>query len=197
MAKTCCDSNQLGHITHDLLPQGMLSIGAAMLGSSLVIGIDVDDDALQTASDNIQQFDGLPVRDQLLLSLLLHAFFCDLSCFTHIQSLRIPWFIYTFPGCSLSSTFIFSFLCCLFFTPVLSCVQCARLAKPSYAVLFCTPVDVMYLLRDAQDCSGRLSCACMHLAHLKRFTHQYFHYHCYSVKLDPENINSFIIMLFL
>ena len=41
--------------------QGMLSIGAAMLGSPHVIGIDIDDDALCTAQENCEQFEGLQV----------------------------------------------------------------------------------------------------------------------------------------
>lgn len=39
----------------------MLSIGAAMLGSCHVIGIDVDEDALQTAQENCEQFEDLQV----------------------------------------------------------------------------------------------------------------------------------------
>lgn len=39
----------------------MLSIGAAMLGSPHVIGIDIDDDALGTAQENCEQFEGLQV----------------------------------------------------------------------------------------------------------------------------------------
>lgn len=40
---------------------GMLSIGAAMLGSPHVIGIDIDDDALCTAQENCEQFEGLQI----------------------------------------------------------------------------------------------------------------------------------------
>ena len=39
----------------------MLGIGAAMLGSSHVIGIDVDEGALQTAQENCEQFEDLQV----------------------------------------------------------------------------------------------------------------------------------------
>lgn len=39
----------------------MLGIGAAMLGSSHVIGIDIDADALQTAQENCDQFEDLQV----------------------------------------------------------------------------------------------------------------------------------------
>ncbi len=35
-----------------------------MLGSSHVIGIDIDDDALQIAQDNCEQFEGLQVWPQ-------------------------------------------------------------------------------------------------------------------------------------
>ena len=38
-----------------------MSIGAAMLGSPHVIGIDIDDDALQIAQENCDQFEGLQV----------------------------------------------------------------------------------------------------------------------------------------
>jgi predicted RNA methylase len=42
--------------------QGMLAIGAALLGSPCVIGLDVDADALEVAQDNCEQFeDPLPV----------------------------------------------------------------------------------------------------------------------------------------
>ena len=41
--------------------QGMLSIGAAMLGSLHVIGVDIDEDALQTAQENCEQYEGLQV----------------------------------------------------------------------------------------------------------------------------------------
>ena len=41
----------------------MLSIGAAMLGASHVVGVDVDDDALRIARRNAEQYDEpLPVR---------------------------------------------------------------------------------------------------------------------------------------
>lgn len=40
---------------------GMLSIGAAMLGSPHVIGVDIDDEALQTAQDNCEQFEDLRI----------------------------------------------------------------------------------------------------------------------------------------
>lgn len=39
----------------------MLGIGAAMLGSLHVIGVDIDDDALQTAQENCQQYEDLQV----------------------------------------------------------------------------------------------------------------------------------------
>lgn len=43
--------------------QAMLSIGAALLGSPHVLGLDVDEDALEVAQSNVQElFDGeLPV----------------------------------------------------------------------------------------------------------------------------------------
>lgn len=41
---------------------GMLSIGAAMLGAGHVIGIDIDQDALDTALENISEYeDDLPI----------------------------------------------------------------------------------------------------------------------------------------
>ena len=51
----------LRHRASDLFVQGMLSIGAAMLGSLHVIAIDVDEDALHTAQSNCEQFEGLQV----------------------------------------------------------------------------------------------------------------------------------------
>lgn len=44
--------------------QGMLSIGAAMLGSSHVIGLDVDSDALKTATANVEEFEDLGIGAQ-------------------------------------------------------------------------------------------------------------------------------------
>ncbi|KAK9816360.1 hypothetical protein WJX74_002367 [Apatococcus lobatus] len=49
---------------------GMLSIGAAMLGSSHVVGVDVDADALRTACSNVEEFQGLSID---FLQLRLHA----------------------------------------------------------------------------------------------------------------------------
>lgn len=44
--------------------QAMLSIGAAMLGAQHVVGVDVDDDALQVAQQNVDEYDDpLPVRE--------------------------------------------------------------------------------------------------------------------------------------
>ena len=44
----------------------MLSIGAAMLGSPSVIGIDVDRDALDLAQSNLDEFEGIQVASPLL-----------------------------------------------------------------------------------------------------------------------------------
>ena len=52
----------------DTVLQGMLGIGAAMLGSSHVIGIDIDADALQTAQENCDQFEDLQVRTSLSIA---------------------------------------------------------------------------------------------------------------------------------
>jgi hypothetical protein len=42
--------------------QAMLSVGAALLGSPAVLGVDVDPDALEVAASNCDQFEGhLPV----------------------------------------------------------------------------------------------------------------------------------------
>ena len=41
--------------------QGRLAIGAALLGSPHVIGIDIDSSALETCSQNMDQFEELPV----------------------------------------------------------------------------------------------------------------------------------------
>jgi predicted RNA methylase len=43
--------------------QGMLAIGAALLGSQAVLGVDIDADALEVAQRNCDQFEEpLPVR---------------------------------------------------------------------------------------------------------------------------------------
>lgn len=44
-------------------PQAMLSIGAALLGSPYVLGVDIDEEALEVAQSNVDElFDGeLPV----------------------------------------------------------------------------------------------------------------------------------------
>ena len=47
---------------HAALLQGMLAIGAAILGSGHVIGVDVDSDALELALDNSLEFENLEVR---------------------------------------------------------------------------------------------------------------------------------------
>lgn len=41
--------------------QGMLSIGAALLGSAHCLGLDIDADALETAQANLSTFQDLPV----------------------------------------------------------------------------------------------------------------------------------------
>ena len=56
----------------------MLSIGAAMLGSPHVIGVDIDDDALQIAQENCDQFEGLQVKQY-------PANLCSKSCSTKHQ----------------------------------------------------------------------------------------------------------------
>ncbi len=44
-------------------PQGMLSVGCALLGASHVLALELDTDALQQAVENVEQFDEpLPVR---------------------------------------------------------------------------------------------------------------------------------------
>eukprot|EP00882_Tetradesmus_deserticola_P019327 GHRQ01020795.1.p2 GENE.GHRQ01020795.1~~GHRQ01020795.1.p2 ORF type:complete len:123 (+),score=35.86 GHRQ01020795.1:302-670(+) len=54
-----------GNVVVDLgTGTGMLAIGAALLGSPCVLGLDVDPDALDVAQDNCEQFeDPLPVRE--------------------------------------------------------------------------------------------------------------------------------------
>lgn len=42
---------------HTSSGQGMLGIGAALLGSSHVIGVDIDSDALETAQGNLESFE--------------------------------------------------------------------------------------------------------------------------------------------
>ncbi len=47
----------MGKVTeYSLSAQGMLGIGAALLGSSHVIGVDIDSDALETAQGNLESF---------------------------------------------------------------------------------------------------------------------------------------------
>jgi Ribosomal protein L11 methyltransferase (PrmA) len=41
--------------------QAMLAIGAAILGASHVLAVDCDEGALDTAAENCQEFDSLPV----------------------------------------------------------------------------------------------------------------------------------------
>lgn len=40
---------------------GMLSIGAALLGAGHVLGIDADEDALDIARENLDEYEGMPV----------------------------------------------------------------------------------------------------------------------------------------
>lgn len=67
---------------HVCLLQGMLAIGAALLGSQAVLGVDIDADALEVAQRNCEQFeDPLPVSSSsssmctaaVEEALLLHA----------------------------------------------------------------------------------------------------------------------------
>lgn len=47
--------------------QAMLAIGAAMLGAQHVVGVDVDEDALRVAQQNVEEYeDYLPVSVWLL-----------------------------------------------------------------------------------------------------------------------------------
>lgn len=67
------------------LVQGRLSIGAALLGSPHVIGVDIDGGALETCHENLQQFDGLSVSQshfscQTLGALALHPDFPRQAC---------------------------------------------------------------------------------------------------------------------
>jgi predicted RNA methylase len=41
--------------------QGMLGIGASLLGSSHVLGVDIDPDALMVAQANADEFEGIQV----------------------------------------------------------------------------------------------------------------------------------------
>lgn len=45
--------------------QGMLSIGAALLGSAHCLALDIDPDALDTAQANVDLFEDLPVHPEL------------------------------------------------------------------------------------------------------------------------------------
>uniref|UniRef100_A0A383WPV8 Methyltransferase small domain-containing protein n=1 Tax=Tetradesmus obliquus TaxID=3088 RepID=A0A383WPV8_TETOB len=60
-----------GNIVVDLgTGTGMLAIGAALLGSPCVVGLDVDADALQVAHDNCEQFeDPLPLGSPCVVGL--------------------------------------------------------------------------------------------------------------------------------
>ena len=60
-------------LTVCLVQQGMLSIGAGILGSSHVIGLDMDADALQTACDNVMEFDDLSIGMGLTLLICSRA----------------------------------------------------------------------------------------------------------------------------
>lgn len=71
------------------LRQGMLAIGAALLGSPCVVGLDVDADALQVAHDNCEQFeDPLPVSyDQLRPS--VGFWVANVTCFGGLSDLGV------------------------------------------------------------------------------------------------------------
>jgi len=62
---TLRDSQGLGHGSTNRHScgdvQGMLGIGAAVLGASHVLGIDLDPDALTIAQSNCDDFEDLPV----------------------------------------------------------------------------------------------------------------------------------------
>jgi ribosomal protein L11 methylase PrmA len=64
--------------------QGMLAIGAALLGSPYVIGLDVDPDALEVAQDNCEQFeDPLPVSNIQTAASMMSAVVCVWSPMDH------------------------------------------------------------------------------------------------------------------
>lgn len=54
----------------------MLGIGAALLGSSHVIGVDIDSDALETAQANLDSFEDVQVS---LPTLHSSIFFIDVE----------------------------------------------------------------------------------------------------------------------
>eukprot|EP00877_Chromochloris_zofingiensis_P009215 jgi/Chrzof1/4547/Cz14g17230.t1 len=69
-----------GRVVADLgCGTGMLGVGAALLGSPAVVGIDIDPDALEVAQSNCQQF-----SDDLPLDLVL----CDVRQVCHQPRLR-------------------------------------------------------------------------------------------------------------
>ena len=61
----------------------MLGIGAAMLGSPHVIGVDIDEDALQTAQQNCQQYEDLQVSVMMLMSYMCHHFMASYDMWCH------------------------------------------------------------------------------------------------------------------
>lgn len=61
----------------------MLGIGAAMLGSPHVIGIDIDEDALQTAQENCEQYEDLQVG--VMAVCIIHSLPFMSNTLKHVQ----------------------------------------------------------------------------------------------------------------
>lgn len=56
------DANRAGLRVHCQCLQGMLGIACSLKGSPHVLGIDIDEDALHQAAQNIEEFEELPMQ---------------------------------------------------------------------------------------------------------------------------------------
>ena len=69
----------------------MLAIGAAMMGALHVVGVDVDDDALRIAQQNVDEYeDHLPVRRQSAVDLACILLFDSLLAGGRAPGLSAP-----------------------------------------------------------------------------------------------------------
>ncbi len=64
-----------------LCVQGMLSIGCALLGASHVLGLEIDQDAIEVALDNVDQYE-----DPLPVSTISHPH----ACKPHMSTVHYP-----------------------------------------------------------------------------------------------------------
>ena len=59
---------------------GMLSIGAALLGASHVLALDIDPEALEVAQQNVDEYEDLPVSKRVFVTTVRSGAQPGLTC---------------------------------------------------------------------------------------------------------------------